>query len=174
MNRQEMTRLGGIGLKFTPNPRDVRIHCSGLRVEVITPSGVQDSITSERTINIVKKVQQQVILSRSYFHGFAATGYLPAAYIDRHIGKTKYLVCHSSGFAGRNGASMAGKLVPDGRLPWITDFYYVIPMYRSFFCVVSSYSSLVARCVNLPSLRETSPIFPTRAMLSEQPSPSWQ
>jgi hypothetical protein len=71
---QEMTRLGGIGLKLTPNPRDVRINCSGPRVEVVTPSGVQNSITSERAINIRKKVQKQVIFGRRYFHNLAATG----------------------------------------------------------------------------------------------------
>jgi hypothetical protein len=84
MNRQEMTRLGGIGLKFTPNSRHVRIHRSGLGVEIITPRGIQNSITSERAINILKKVHQQVILGRRYFHGLAAPGYLPAADIDRH------------------------------------------------------------------------------------------
>jgi hypothetical protein len=121
-----MARLGGIGLKLTPNPRDVRIHRSGLGIEIITPRGVQNSITSERAINILKKVQQQVILGRRYFHGFAATGYLPAAYIDCHIGETKYLVCEIGRFAGRNGVSMDGKLVPAGRLARFTDFYYVI------------------------------------------------
>jgi hypothetical protein len=92
MNRQQMTGLGGIGLQFTPNSRHVRIHRSGLGVEIITPRGVQDSITSERAINILKKVQQELILGRSHFHGFAATRYLPAAYIDHHIGETIYLV----------------------------------------------------------------------------------
>jgi len=133
MNCQEMTRLGGIGLKFAPNSRHVRIHCSGLGVEVITPSGVQDSITSERTIDILEKVQQQVILGRSYFHSLAGTGYLAAAYIDRHISETKYLICDIGRFAGRNGVSMPEKLVPTRRLRWITDFCYVIHINRSFF-----------------------------------------
>jgi hypothetical protein len=117
MNRQEMTRLGGIGLKFTPNSRHVRVYRSGLGVEIITPRGIQNGITSEGAINILKKVHQQIILGRRYFHGLAATRYLPAADIDRHIGEAKYLVRNVCRFAGRNGASLAGKLVPAWPFP---------------------------------------------------------
>ena len=87
-----MTRCCRIGFKFTPKPRDVRIHCSGRRVEIITPCGIQDSIASQRSIYIPKKVHEQVILGWSYFHFFAAAGYLPASDIDCDVGETKYLV----------------------------------------------------------------------------------
>jgi hypothetical protein len=143
MNRQEMARLGGIGLKFTPNSRHVRIHCSGLRVEIITPRGIQDSITSERTVNILKKVQQKVVLGRSYFHFFATTSYLPAADIDGDVGETKYLVNDKTRSAGENSVTVAGKLVHARRFHLGLDFDYVIHIsLRSFFGVVCCDSEL--------------------------------
>jgi hypothetical protein len=120
-----MTRRGGIEFKLTPKARDVHIHCSAIGAEIVTPGGIQDRITSQRTIYILKKVQQQVILGTGYRHFLVATCNFPAADIDRHIREPKYLLDDIARSAGHNGVSTAGQLVYAGRFPLVTDYYII-------------------------------------------------
>jgi hypothetical protein len=111
MNRQEMARLGGIGLKFTPNSRHVRIHCSGLRVEIITPRGIQDSITSERTVNILKKVQP-----RLYSAGVTFTSSPPRVIFQR---PTSTVTSANRNIWSTTRLDLLGKTA----LPWLGIWY---------------------------------------------------
>jgi hypothetical protein len=89
---QEVAWRRGIRLKLMPKPRHVNIHGSGIRVEIITPGRIQDCVPRERTVDILNKEQQKIVLGRRYAYNVIATHDLSAADIDRHIREVNYLV----------------------------------------------------------------------------------
>src|ERR1700693_778970 len=126
MDRQEMTGRGRIGFKLTPKPTDVRIHCSGGWIAIIAPGGIQDCVPGQWTIVILQEEQQKVILGTGNVYYLAATHYLSAADIDRHISETNYMVSDVTRSVMKNRVDRTKILVHARRLLWVVDHNYII------------------------------------------------
>src|SRR5215467_4771016 len=71
----------------------MRIDCSSIRVIFITPHGVQNQISREYTLRIVKEEEEQIVFCWCDFDLFASPSDVAAFEIDFDVTKVCYAAC---------------------------------------------------------------------------------
>jgi len=82
-----MPRAIGISFQFLPEPHDMRIHGPGVREGFIAPNRIEDHVSRERAVGILKEEGQQIVLRGSKFDFLAPPGDDAALDIDLRFRK---------------------------------------------------------------------------------------
>src|SRR5207244_4141780 len=93
MDGKYETRLLRIRFELLPEMDDVRINCACVRIALITPHRVQQTIPTKRFPGVGYEVRKQRKLFRGKINGFAGASHFIAANVDLNIAEPVNLWC---------------------------------------------------------------------------------